>query len=175
MGGKKGGDKGVDGATETGVISVKAGGNVNPAMVRDLGRVTARDGHKLGVLVTAKLPTRGMEDEANSHGLVEIETAGRVNEPERFPALQTFTLAELFQDRRPKLPPSSAPTDARPVSKPAPRTRPGHKAHQSKPQPRPDLASGPAPRPGPERGARSARVDGLAPQLTRTITTEPLR
>jgi site-specific DNA-methyltransferase (adenine-specific) len=107
MGGKKGGDKGVDGyfyyigeggATETGVISVKAGGNVNPNMVRDIGRVMARDGHKLGLFVTATLPTKGMVEEANSHGLIETEFG-------RFPALQTYTLAELFSDIRPKLPP----------------------------------------------------------------------
>ena len=107
MGGKKGGDKGVDGyfyyigeggATETGVISVKAGGNVNPNMVRDIGRVMARDGHKLGLFVTATLPTKGMVEEANSHGMIETEFG-------RFSALQTFTLAELFQDRRPSLPP----------------------------------------------------------------------
>jgi site-specific DNA-methyltransferase (adenine-specific) len=107
MGGKKGGDKGVDGyfyyvgeggATETGVISVKAGGNVNPNMVRDIGRVMARDGHKLGLFVTATLPTKGMVEEANSHGLIETEFG-------RFPALQTYTLAELFTDIRPKLPP----------------------------------------------------------------------
>jgi site-specific DNA-methyltransferase (adenine-specific) len=107
MGGKKGGDKGVDGyfyyigeggATETGVISVKAGGNVNPNMVRDIGRVMARDGHKLGLFVTATLPTKGMVEEANSHGLIETEFG-------RFPALQTYTLAELFGDIRPKLPP----------------------------------------------------------------------
>jgi site-specific DNA-methyltransferase (adenine-specific) len=107
MGGKKGGDKGVDGyfyyigeggATETGVISVKAGGNVNPNMVRDIGRVMARDGHKLGLFVTATLPTKGMLEEANSHGLIETEFG-------RFPALQTYTLAELFGDIRPKLPP----------------------------------------------------------------------
>lgn len=107
MGGKKGGDKGVDGyfyyigaggATETGVISVKAGGNVNPTMVRDIGRVMARDGHKLGLFITATLPTKGMVDEANSHGLIETEFG-------RFPALQTYTLAELFADIRPKLPP----------------------------------------------------------------------
>ncbi len=107
MGGKKGGDKGVDGyfyyigeggATETGVISVKAGGNVNPNMVRDIGRVMARDGHKLGLFVCAANPTRGMEEEAASHGLIETEFG-------RFPALQTYTLAELFQDRLPKLPP----------------------------------------------------------------------
>ncbi len=107
MGGKKGGDKGVDGyfyyigeggATETGVISVKAGGNVNPNMVRDIGRVMARDGHKLGLFVTATLPTKGMVEEANSHGLIETEFG-------RFSALQTYTLAELFGDIRPKLPP----------------------------------------------------------------------
>ena len=107
MGGKKGGDKGVDGyfyyigeggATETGVISVKAGGNVNPAMVRDLGRVMARDGHRLGVFVCAALPTKGMVEEAVSHDIVETEF-GRVS------ALQCFTLAELFADKRPKLPP----------------------------------------------------------------------
>jgi site-specific DNA-methyltransferase (adenine-specific) len=107
MGGKKGGDKGVDGyfyyigeggATETGVISVKAGGNVNPAMVRDLGRVMARDGHRLGVFVCAALPTKGMVEEAVSHDIVETEFG-------RFSALQCFTLAELFADKRPKLPP----------------------------------------------------------------------
>jgi site-specific DNA-methyltransferase (adenine-specific) len=107
MGGKKGGDKGVDGyfyyigeggATETGVISVKAGGNVNPNMVRDIGRVMARDGHKLGLFITAALPTKGMVEEASSHGLIETEFG-------RFPALQTYTLAELFGDIRPNLPP----------------------------------------------------------------------
>ena len=58
---KKGGDKGVDGwfnyvaeggRIETGVISVKAGDIVNPTMVRDLGRVMERDGHRFGLFVT---------------------------------------------------------------------------------------------------------------------------
>lgn len=126
MGGKKGGDKGVDGyfyyvgdggQTETGVISVKAGNNVNPGMVRDLGRVMARDGHKLGLFVCAALPTKGMTDEAASHGLIETDWG-------RFPALQTFTLAELFQDRAPKLPPLVSP------NRKAPRveTRASHQA-----------------------------------------------
>ena len=43
-----------------------------------------------------------MEEEANSHGLIETEFG-------RFPALQCFTLAELFQDRSPKLPPLVSP------------------------------------------------------------------
>lgn len=111
MGGKKGGDRGVDGyfyyvgaggQTETGVISVKAGHHGNPAMVRDLGRVMQRDGHKLGLFVCAAMPTRGMEQEADSHGLVQTEFG-------RFPALQIFTLAELFGDRHPRLPPLVSP------------------------------------------------------------------
>ncbi|PZU64979.1 MULTISPECIES: DNA methyltransferase [Sphingobium] len=111
MGGRKGGDEGVDGyfyyvgeggQTQTGVISVKAGHNVNPAMVRDLGRVMQRDGHRIGLFVCAAAPTRGMEQEADSHGLVQTEFG-------RFPALQIFTLAELFADRHPRLPPLVSP------------------------------------------------------------------
>jgi site-specific DNA-methyltransferase (adenine-specific) len=109
---KKGGDKGVDGwfnyqtddrgHTRTGVISVKAGDNVNPNMVRDLGRVMQRDGHEFGLFVMKALPTRGMEAEANSHPLIETQWG-------RFPALQIVTLAELFQGKRPALPPLISP------------------------------------------------------------------
>jgi len=111
MGGRKGGDKGVDGyfyyvgaggPTRTGVISVKAGHHVNPGMIRDLWGVMQRDRHQLGLFVCAALPTRGMEEEAAAHGLVETEFG-------RFPALQIFTLAELFQGRRPALPPLVSP------------------------------------------------------------------
>jgi len=65
---KKGGDKGVDGwfnylaeggKIETGVISVKGGENLNPAMVRDLGRVMERDKHRFGLFITAAMPTKG--------------------------------------------------------------------------------------------------------------------
>lgn len=106
MGGKKGADKGVDGyfyyvgaggPTRTGVISVKAGSNVNPGMLRDLWGVMQRDGHQLGLFVCAAQPTRGMEEEAAAHGIVETEFG-------RFPAMQIFTMGELFQGRLPKLP-----------------------------------------------------------------------
>ena len=87
------------------MISVKAGDNVNPAMVRDLGRVMARDAHELGVFVCAAMPTRGMEDEANSHGLFETHFGGDTGAVgNRYPKLQIFTLAELFQDRGPNFP-----------------------------------------------------------------------
>jgi site-specific DNA-methyltransferase (adenine-specific) len=104
---KKGGDKGVDGwfnyqaddrgAIRSGVISVKAGDNVNPNMVRDLGRVMERDKHAFGLFVMKSLPTKGMRDEAASHPLVETQFG-------RFPALQIVTLAELFQGIKPQLP-----------------------------------------------------------------------
>lgn len=109
---KKGGDKGVDGwfnflaeggkRVETGVISVKAGDNVNPNMVRDLGRVMERDGHRFGLFVMKGLPTRGMQAEAASHPMIETEWG-------RFPAMQFVTLAELFGGLKPKLPPLISP------------------------------------------------------------------
>ena len=108
---KKGGDKGVDGwfnylaesgKIETGVISVKAGENVNPNMVRDLGRVMERDKHRFGLFVMKSMPTSGMLREAESHPVIETEFG-------RFPAMQFVTLAELFQDIKPKLPPLISP------------------------------------------------------------------
>lgn len=109
---KKGGDKGVDGwfnylaeggkRIETGVISVKAGDNVNPNMVRDLGRVMERDKHRFGLFIMKGLPTRGMRDEAASQPVIDTEFG-------RFPAVQFVTLAELFQGLKPKLPPLVSP------------------------------------------------------------------
>ena len=108
---KKGGDKGVDGwfnylaeggRVQTGVISVKAGDNVNPNMVRDLGRVMERDKHAFGLFVMKGLPTKGMRDEAASQPMIETEFG-------RFPALQFVTLAELFKGIKPKLPPLISP------------------------------------------------------------------
>jgi hypothetical protein len=108
---KKGGDKGVDGwfnyltdenRVASGVISVKAGDNVNPAMVRDLGQVMKRDGHAFGLFIMKSLPTKGMREEAASPPLIETQWG-------RFPALQIVTLAELFQGIRPALPPLISP------------------------------------------------------------------
>lgn len=111
---KKGRDKGVDGwfnylnengRIETGVISVKAGDNVNPNMVRDLGRVMERDGHRFGLFIMKSMPTKGMREEAASHPLIEMQFGGDTKEGKRFPALQIVTLAELMMGKRPSLPP----------------------------------------------------------------------
>lgn len=108
---KRGGDRGVDGyfyyvgagaKPSTGMISVKAGQTVNPAMVRDLWGVMQRDRHQLGLFVCAVPPTRGVTQEADCHGLVETEFG-------RFPALQIFTLKDLFDGRTPRLPPLVSP------------------------------------------------------------------
>ena len=113
---KKGGDKGVDGwfnylgakdsagggKIETGVISVKGGENLNPGMVRDLGRVMERDHHRFGLFITAAMPTKGVRDEIASHPLIETEFG-------RFPAMQVVTIAELIHGPKPKLPPLISP------------------------------------------------------------------
>ena len=108
---KKGGDKGVDGwfnylagrdRIETGVISVKGGETINPAMVRDLGRVMARDGHKFGLFIAAAMPTKCVREEIASHPLVETEFG-------RFPAMQVVTMAQFFHGPKPELPPLISP------------------------------------------------------------------
>jgi site-specific DNA-methyltransferase (adenine-specific) len=108
---KKGGDKGVDGwfnyipgkeKIETGVISVKGGENLNPAMVRDLGRVMERDKHRFGLFITAAMPTKGVREEIASHPLVETEFG-------RFPAMQVVTIAQFFHGPKPELPPLISP------------------------------------------------------------------
>lgn len=108
---KKGGDKGVDGwfnvltgkdQIETGVISVKGGENLNPAMVRDLGRVMERDKHRFGLFITAALPTKGVREEIASHPMIETEFG-------RFPAMQVVTMAQFFHGPKPDLPPLISP------------------------------------------------------------------
>lgn len=56
------------GRAVTGVISVKAGDNVNPGMVRDLGEVMRRDKHRFGLFVMKGMPTKGMRDAAEAQG-----------------------------------------------------------------------------------------------------------
>lgn len=108
---KKGGDKGVDGwfnvltgkdQIETGVISVKGGENLNPAMVRDLGRVMERDKHRFGLFITAAMPTKGVREEIASHPMIETEFG-------RFPAMQVVTMAQFFHGPKPELPPLISP------------------------------------------------------------------
>ncbi len=110
--GRKGPDRGIDGfvyftghadergvrKTEAAIVSVKAGRNVGPAMVRDLKGTMERERAPMAIFVCVILPTREMEREAAAAGVYE-GADGRT-----YPRLQLFTLAELFQGKRPAIP-----------------------------------------------------------------------
>ena len=106
-GGRKGPDGGIDGIiwfkpdgkkTEKAIVEVKGGGTG----VKDVGRlaqVMERENAKIGVLITAQLPTRVMERDAAAVGIWENTYTGR-----KHARLQIITLAELFQNKRPDIP-----------------------------------------------------------------------
>ena len=103
---KRGADTGIDGhiyfkpdgkTTEKAIVSVKGGGNVNVAMIRDLGHVVDREKAKVGVFITLAEPTSPMRTEAIKAGFYETEHG-------KFPKLQVLTIAELFAGRQPELP-----------------------------------------------------------------------
>jgi site-specific DNA-methyltransferase (adenine-specific) len=106
-GGRKGADGGIDGIiwfkpdgkkTEKAIVEVKGGGTG----VKDIGRlaqVMERENAKIGVFLTAQMPTRAMERDAAAVGVWENEYTGR-----KHPRLQIITLAELFQNKRPDIP-----------------------------------------------------------------------
>jgi site-specific DNA-methyltransferase (adenine-specific) len=103
---KKGADGGIDGLLffkpdgknpEKAIVSVKGGENVGVDMVRQLIAVIEREKAPIGILLTAALPTKGMEKEAASAGIYECDAG-------RYPRIQILTLAELFQGARPRIP-----------------------------------------------------------------------
>lgn len=106
-GGRKGPDGGIDGIiwfkpdgkkTEKAIVEVKGGATG----VKDVGRlaqVMERENAKIGVLITAQLPTRAMERDAAAVGVWTNDYTGRSH-----PRLQILTLAELFQNKRPDIP-----------------------------------------------------------------------
>ncbi|MCM8729572.1 DNA methyltransferase [Hephaestia sp. GCM10023244] len=106
-GGRKGPDGGIDGIiwfkpdgrkTEKAIVEVKGGGTG----VKDVGRlaqVIQRENAKIGVLITAQMPTRAMERDAAAVGVWANEYTGR-----KHGRLQIITLAELFQNKRPDIP-----------------------------------------------------------------------
>ena len=116
---KKGADRGIDGNIffPNGpygygriIISVKGGENISPAMVRELSGVVQRENAEMGVLVTLTDPSRAMIADAAGAGFVEKSAHGRL------PRVQIVTVADLLDERLPKLPPIPALVDA-------PRTR----------------------------------------------------
>jgi DNA modification methylase len=111
---KQVGDKGVDGVirfpldakTAVGrcIVSVKGGGQVNPAMVRDL--IGSLSNHKadMGVLITMDKPTKGMIDAANHGGSYTWPVNGQ-----QYPKIQMLTVADLLAGKGPDMPPPLTP------------------------------------------------------------------
>jgi DNA modification methylase len=104
--GKKGMDRGIDGYLrfqdaekkwQHGVISVKGGENVGPAMIRDLKGTMERDKAELGLFLTLTPPSKEMIKEAASAGF--YETGGQ-----RVPRLQILTAEDLIDGKKPQTP-----------------------------------------------------------------------
>jgi site-specific DNA-methyltransferase (adenine-specific) len=102
-GGKKGGDRGVDGflyikpdgkKTEKVIVSVKGGQSLNPAMVKDLIVTVGQEGAKMGVFLTLEPPTKGMVTQAAAAGFYKTEYG-------QFPKIQIVTVEELFGPANP--------------------------------------------------------------------------
>ena len=96
----KGADRGIDGEIvyKTGarsygraIVSVKAGQNVSPSMIRDLGHVVEREAAQLGIFICLNEPTREMKLEVQRSPLIEIHGRKRHK-------LQIITVADLIEN-----------------------------------------------------------------------------
>lgn len=95
--GGRGADRGIDGviiyqtSRETygrAIVSVKAGRNVNPGMIRDLAGVLQRERSDAGIFVCLNPPTKEMRAEAFSAGRVQLPGGDR-------PKIQIVTVTDL--------------------------------------------------------------------------------
>jgi site-specific DNA-methyltransferase (adenine-specific) len=104
---KKGKDRGIDGLiyfqsgrNETGfaTVSVKGGENIGSQMVRDLRGTMKREGAQLGIFLTLYPPTKDMKAEAAADDPVTIGNS-------LYAPIQIVTVEDLFDGKRPNLPP----------------------------------------------------------------------
>ena len=106
---KKGADKGIDGRlffhddpngdTKQIIISVKAGGHITSAFVRDLVGTITREKAEIGVLISMTEPTRDMRKEAASAGFYKSPWGTH-------PRIQLLTVQGLLNGERIDYPPS---------------------------------------------------------------------
>ncbi len=109
QGKKKGSDGGIDGliffhddksGAKKIIVSVKGGGNVGVAMVKDLIATVEREKAAMGFFVTLTEPTRPMKEEAVSTGFYDQDKWGT-----EYPKLQILTIEGLMsQTERPRYP-----------------------------------------------------------------------
>ena len=121
--GKKGQDRGVDGMirfrddpkaekSQRILVSVKAGKNVGPVMVRDLRGTIERENAPIGVFLTMTEPTAEMRREARGAGMWNSETWHR-----EYARIQIITVAEAFGGKRVEYPGQDMTLQAAPTAK----------------------------------------------------------
>jgi DNA modification methylase len=102
-----GADRGVDGqfmfksgarSTGSGIISVKGGRVIGPAMVRDLRGVIERESAEIGVLICLDEPSQAMKTEAAAAGIYKSDNG------EAYPRLQIFVPRRHFSRSQSSVP-----------------------------------------------------------------------
>lgn len=102
---KKGSDRGIDGEivgtydngrSWRAIVSVK-GGAVNVNQVRDLHGTVTREKAEIGIFLTLRKPTGPMKRDAAEAGFTK----------DGHPRIQILTVADLFDGRKPELPPKA--------------------------------------------------------------------
>ncbi len=114
--GKKGADRGVDGAiaflddrkggVKRALVQVKSG-HVNSSHIRDLKGTLERENAQIGVYITLEAPTRDMLSEAASAGFYHSEIWDR-----DYPRIQILSIEELLAGAEVKLPPTPKGAEA---------------------------------------------------------------
>ncbi|MDO8615730.1 MAG: site-specific DNA-methyltransferase [Dehalococcoidia bacterium] len=91
------------------VISVKGTKVVNPEMIREVAG-SLGDDKPIGILATLVEPTRGMKTQAAAAGF--YESGGR-----KYQRLQTISVKEILEGKRPDLPSPASPFSRAPVER----------------------------------------------------------
>lgn len=107
---KKGKDTGIDGfiyinesASEIKKIIVQVkSGHVKSGDIRDLGHVIDREKAEMGIFISLEPPTRDMIAESTTKGYYEFPFNRK-----KYQKIQIITIEELFEGKKPDLPPSS--------------------------------------------------------------------
>ena len=106
-------DNGVDGIfgfvdkdkkTQTIVVQIKGGENINPIIVRDLIGTVQNEGAAIGLLITLAKPSKGMLELAVHSPTYKSDVWGR-----EFPSMQIRTIEELLAGKAFDLPPTQSP------------------------------------------------------------------
>jgi len=104
---KKGADTGIDGyiyfmdekdKVKSGIVQVKSG-KVSVKDIRDLGHVMDREKANISIFITLEMPTSSMKKEAIGKGFYKSPIG------KNYPKIQIFTLKEVLEGIKPKLPP----------------------------------------------------------------------